>query len=113
MIKLSLLLKGFYSILLTAIIFVLYIKQKTKFFWVVNYTIIIVVVTCNINSHYNTPCFAGYGPLPTAVKGEVFPPNVKGISSAVTVGYSWGLSFVITKLFPHINEVIKNYQKYI
>ncbi|XP_054263259.1 facilitated trehalose transporter Tret1-like [Macrosteles quadrilineatus] len=47
----------------------------------------------------------GYGPLPTAVKGEVFPPNVKGISSAVTVGYSWGLSFVITKLFPHINEV--------
>lgn len=47
---------------------------------------------------------SGYGPLPCAVKGEVFPANVKGISSAVTVGYSWGLSFVITKLFPHIKE---------
>lgn len=38
------------------------------------------------------------------MKGEVFPANVKGISSAVTVGYSWGLSFIVTKLFPHINQ---------
>uniref|UniRef100_A0A1B6MME7 Major facilitator superfamily (MFS) profile domain-containing protein n=1 Tax=Graphocephala atropunctata TaxID=36148 RepID=A0A1B6MME7_9HEMI len=51
----------------------------------------------------------GYGPLPCAVKGEVFPPNVKGASSAVTVGYSWGLSFVITKLFPYINELCGMY----
>lgn len=55
------------------------------------------------SSHANS-VFIGYGPLPCAVKGEVFPANVKGISSAVTVGYSWGLSFVITKLFPHIKE---------
>ncbi|KAG8255350.1 hypothetical protein J6590_094990 [Homalodisca vitripennis] len=53
--------------------------------------------------------FSGYGPLPCAVKGEVFPPNVKGASSAVTVGYSWGLSFVITKLFPYINEICGMY----
>lgn len=51
----------------------------------------------------------GFGPLSTAVKGEVFPPNVKGISAAVTVGYSWGLSFVITKLFPHIKEACGMY----
>lgn len=42
--------------------------------------------------------------MPSAVKGEVFPANVKGISAAVSVGYSWGLSFVITKLFPHIKD---------
>lgn len=39
-----------------------------------------------------------------AVKGEVFSPNVKGISAAITASTSWGLSFLVTKTFPEINE---------
>lgn len=41
----------------------------------------------------------GFGPLPWAVMGELFPANVKSTASAFTAAFCWFISFLITKFF--------------
>lgn len=41
----------------------------------------------------------GFGPLPWAVMGELFPANVKSTASAFTASFCWFISFLITKFF--------------
>lgn len=50
--------------------------------------------------------FAGFGPLPWAVMAEVFPTKVKGLGSAITAGFGWFVSFLLTKFFNNIIEVL-------
>lgn len=42
---------------------------------------------------------AGFGPLPWAVMGEVFAPDVKAIASSVCASFCWILGFIITQFF--------------
>lgn len=51
----------------------------------------------------------GFGPLPWALMGEVFPSNVKPIASAVTISLCWGLSFFITRYFNSVSEWLGTY----
>jgi len=48
----------------------------------------------------------GFGPLPWAVLGEVFPADVKSIASTVVASWCWFLSFFITKYFGTVAELI-------
>lgn len=51
----------------------------------------------------------GFGPLPWALMGEVFPSNVKPIASAVTTSLCWGLSFIVTRYFNSVSELLGTY----
>lgn len=51
---------------------------------------------------------AGFGPLPWAVMGELFPANVKSAASTVTASFCWILAFFITKFFASISDLIGN-----
>lgn len=44
----------------------------------------------------------GLGPLPWAVMGEMFPPNMKALASAVITSFTFLLSFFVTKFFTNI-----------
>ncbi|XP_068084591.1 facilitated trehalose transporter Tret1-like [Anabrus simplex] len=46
----------------------------------------------------------GFGPLPWAVMGELFPANVKSKASSCTASFCWLLGFFITKFFATIVE---------
>ncbi|KAG8226600.1 hypothetical protein J437_LFUL007292 [Ladona fulva] len=48
----------------------------------------------------------GFGPIPWALTGELFAPNVKGIASGVAVGINWTMAFVVTKIFPTLRTSI-------
>ncbi|XP_044754524.1 facilitated trehalose transporter Tret1-like isoform X1 [Coccinella septempunctata] len=48
----------------------------------------------------------GFGPLPWAVMGELFPGNVKSIASTCTASACWIMGFLITKYFTSLAEVI-------
>lgn len=48
----------------------------------------------------------GFGPLPWAVMGELFPGNVKSSASTVTAAGCWFLGFLITKYFSVITDLI-------
>lgn len=48
----------------------------------------------------------GFGPLPWAVMGELFPGNVKSSASTVTAAGCWFLGFLITKYFSLISDLI-------
>ncbi|XP_052121832.1 facilitated trehalose transporter Tret1 [Frankliniella occidentalis] len=50
-------------------------------------------------------CF-GFGPLPWAVMGEVFAPDVKAISSSVCASFCWLLGFLITLFFAQVEHAI-------
>ncbi|KAK3913027.1 Facilitated trehalose transporter Tret1, partial [Frankliniella fusca] len=50
-------------------------------------------------------CF-GFGPLPWAVMGEVFSPDVKAISSSVCASFCWVLGFLITLFFGKVEAEI-------
>ncbi|XP_046668192.1 facilitated trehalose transporter Tret1-like, partial [Homalodisca vitripennis] len=45
----------------------------------------------------------GFGILPYTVMGEMFPPNVKGIGSAISAGSSWFMAFLLTLFFNDIS----------
>lgn len=51
---------------------------------------------------------AGFGPLPWAVMGELFPSNVKSSASTATASICWILGFLITKFFSSVSDVIGN-----
>nr|AHF27419.1 putative sugar transporter 5 [Phaedon cochleariae] len=48
----------------------------------------------------------GFGPLPWAVMGEIFPANVKSIASSITAGFCWFCGFLIAKYFAAISDAI-------
>ncbi|XP_071445144.1 facilitated trehalose transporter Tret1-like [Hetaerina americana] len=41
----------------------------------------------------------GFGPIPWALIGEFFAPNVKGIAAGIAVGINWTLAFIVTLTF--------------
>lgn len=43
----------------------------------------------------------GIGPLPWAILGEIFPPNMKSVASTVTTTSCLCLSFLMTMVFPY------------
>lgn len=49
---------------------------------------------------------SGFGPLPWAVMGELFPGNVKSSASTVTASFCWILGFLITKFFANMVDVM-------
>lgn len=51
----------------------------------------------------------GFGPLPWAVFGEMFPPNIKSSASSIVTGLCWTLGFIVTKFFASLQDVIGPY----
>ncbi|XP_046687327.1 facilitated trehalose transporter Tret1-like [Homalodisca vitripennis] len=49
---------------------------------------------------------SGFGPIPWALAGEIFPSNVKPIATMITTMTSAFFGFLTTKLFPYINALI-------
>lgn len=50
-------------------------------------------------------CIA-YGPVPWMIMGEVFSADVKGAACSLTVLASWSFVFLVTKVFPTMNETL-------
>lgn len=48
----------------------------------------------------------GFGPLPWAVMGELFPGNIKTVASTVTASISWLFAFILTKYFNDVAVAI-------
>lgn len=44
----------------------------------------------------------GFGPLPWAVMGEMFAPEVKSVASSIVASTCWILGFLVTKYFASI-----------
>lgn len=53
--------------------------------------------------------FPGFGPLPWAIMGEIFPANLKSVASALTASFCWSLGFLLTKSFTTVSEAIGIY----
>lgn len=66
------------------------------FFWLPVLSLIVYMLTY---------CF-GFGPLPWAVMGELFPANVKSSASTVTASFCWILAFFITKFFANMVDLL-------
>ncbi|KAI4491219.1 hypothetical protein M0802_010315 [Mischocyttarus mexicanus] len=54
----------------------------------------------------------GWGPLPWAVMGEMFAPDVKSKASGITVSMCWLLAFFITKFASDITSAFGNHTTY-
>lgn len=48
----------------------------------------------------------GFGPLPWAVMGEIFPSNVKSIASSSTAAFCWFLGFIISRFFENLANLM-------
>ncbi|CAG9759720.1 unnamed protein product [Ceutorhynchus assimilis] len=48
----------------------------------------------------------GFGPIPWAVMGEMFPANVKSVASTVTSATCWFFGFILTKYFSLVTSII-------
>lgn len=51
----------------------------------------------------------GWGPLPWAIMGEMFDPNVKAKASGITVSVCWFLAFLLTKFCNNLTQAFGNY----
>lgn len=51
----------------------------------------------------------GFGPLPWAVMGEMFPPNIKSIASSIVTSVCWVCGFAVTKWFASLEVAIGSY----
>ncbi|CAG2060868.1 unnamed protein product [Timema podura] len=51
----------------------------------------------------------GFGPLPWTVMAEILPSNAKGFGSSMISAFCWGSSFVITKLFQNMIDLMGRY----
>lgn len=49
---------------------------------------------------------SGFGPLPWAVMGELFPANIKSSASTVTASFCWILGFIMTKFFANMVDLV-------
>uniref|UniRef100_W4VSE3 Putative sugar transporter n=1 Tax=Phaedon cochleariae TaxID=80249 RepID=W4VSE3_PHACE len=48
----------------------------------------------------------GFGPLPWAVMGELFPGNIKSAASSATASGCWVLGFIVTRYFGNLTDLI-------
>ncbi|XP_066156085.1 facilitated trehalose transporter Tret1-2 homolog [Euwallacea fornicatus] len=48
----------------------------------------------------------GFGPIPWAVMGEMFPANIKSVASTFTSATCWFLAFILTKYFGMVADLI-------
>uniref|UniRef100_A0A2M3ZFG5 Facilitated trehalose transporter Tret1 n=1 Tax=Anopheles braziliensis TaxID=58242 RepID=A0A2M3ZFG5_9DIPT len=48
----------------------------------------------------------GFGPLPWAVLGEMFPANVKSIASSIVASTCWVLGFIILQFFSDLDKAV-------
>ncbi|XP_053681314.1 facilitated trehalose transporter Tret1 [Anopheles nili] len=48
----------------------------------------------------------GFGPLPWAVLGEMFPANVKSIASSIVASTCWVLGFIILQFFADLDNAV-------
>lgn len=48
----------------------------------------------------------GFGPLPWAVLGEMFPVNVKSIASSIVASTCWVLGFLVLQFFSTLDEAV-------
>lgn len=48
----------------------------------------------------------GFGPLPWAVLGEMFPANVKSIGSSIVASTCWVLGFIVTRFFSTLDAAV-------
>lgn len=48
----------------------------------------------------------GLGPLAWSIVGEIFPSNIKGIGSGLTVCISFSASFLVLLMFPIVSEAV-------
>ncbi|RZF43762.1 hypothetical protein LSTR_LSTR009185 [Laodelphax striatellus] len=56
-------------------------------------------------------CF-GFGPLPWAIMGEMFPPNMKAMSSAFVTSFCFALMFFITKFFSNFSLIMGSHSSF-
>lgn len=59
-------------------------------------SLVLYIITYNV----------GFGPLPWAVIGEIFPNSIKSSASALATSVCWITSFVITKWFSQVAQSI-------
>ncbi|KAB0794289.1 hypothetical protein PPYR_11128 [Photinus pyralis] len=71
----------------------------TYFFWLPILSLICFNITYSV----------GFGPLPWAVLGEVFPPNMKSVASTITAAFCWFLAFIITNIFGTVTAAVGIY----
>ncbi|RZC38206.1 facilitated trehalose transporter Tret1 [Asbolus verrucosus] len=64
--------------------------------WLPIVSLVVYIITYN----------CGFGPLPWAIMGELFPSNVKSAASSFTAAVCWFFGFIITKFFSSISEEI-------
>ncbi|XP_055904308.1 facilitated trehalose transporter Tret1-like [Eupeodes corollae] len=55
----------------------------------------------------------GFGPLPWAVMGEMFPGNVKPIASSIVASTCWIFGFIITRWYPALDALGTFYAFYL
>ncbi|KAI8438415.1 hypothetical protein MSG28_010942 [Choristoneura fumiferana] len=51
----------------------------------------------------------GFGPIPWLMLGEILPSKIRGTAASVATGFNWSCTFMVTKSFQNIIEVIKMY----
>lgn len=51
----------------------------------------------------------GFGPLPWAVLGEMFPPNIKSVASSIVTSVCWVFGFAVTKWFASLEMAVGSY----
>lgn len=54
---------------------------------------------------FNIVYCIGFGPLPWAVLGEMFPGNVKSIASSIVASTCWVFGFIITRYYPALDAL--------
>ncbi|KAG8272045.1 hypothetical protein J6590_050950 [Homalodisca vitripennis] len=64
----------------------------------------------NVKSYASTVvanvCFTGFSIIPWALSGEYFPSNVKSYASTVVASTCGLASFLVTKFFPHLADLL-------
>ncbi|VVC33148.1 Hypothetical protein CINCED_3A009001 [Cinara cedri] len=63
------------------------------------------VPVCSLVAFIITYCL-GFGPLPWAIMGEIFPANLKSVASAMTASFCWSLGFFLTKSFATVSASV-------
>lgn len=54
---------------------------------------------------YNIVYCVGFGPLPWAVMGEMFPSNIKPIASSMVASTCWVFGFLVTRFYPTLDAL--------
>lgn len=54
---------------------------------------------------FNIVYCVGFGPLPWAVLGEMFPSNVKSVASSMVASTCWVFGFLITRFYPALDAL--------